>query len=200
MTRLHRLGILAGACALAAACSLAPAPRPVAVYRLPPPDLPGLATRQALALKIALPTTPAGLEGRRIPVTRDGLRIAALAGARLEAPLPQLLRERLAEALRRDGRIAWVLGGEAIAAADLELAASVREFVVDLRGRPTASVRLEATLVALAGRRILAQRAFAARAEAAGERPDQLVTALAAALDQLALELAGWVEEAAARG
>lgn len=182
-----------GLTALLPACTLVPSGGEVALYQLPGSEVPAGSPTLDLTLKIMTPEGSDAFGSRRMLVTEDGISLHGLPGARWASPVRSLLRERLVESLRRDGRIAGVVDDTTGVRSDLELHTTVRDFTGDFTGPPAAHIRLDATLTDPAKRQSVAAREFEIRVPAAGRSPAGLTAAFGEATDRLALELADWI-------
>ena len=183
------------ACAAMPACSLLPAPSPVDVYPLPStlPGQPAALPALALSLRVTRPAASALLAGQRLLVQPDGERISYYKGAQWSEPVPVLLRNRLLDALRADGRIATLSSDERILQADFELDGELRAFQSVYRdGRPEVQLRLDLRLVRTASQRIVASRRLELAQAVSSNALPQVVQAFGAASDRLAREAAGW--------
>ncbi|THF63753.1 ABC transporter [Pseudothauera nasutitermitis] len=188
------------ASALLTACSVLPRAEPIDLYLLP-----ASATAAAeadpvdFALRINRPESSRHLAGQRIVVQPEGDRVSIYKGASWSDPAPVLVRNRLLDAFRADGRIAALSSDERALYADLELDSDLRAFQSEYRdGTPEAVIRLDVRLVAPATRRILASRSFEVRQPAAGTGVPEVVRAFGEAGDALSARLVSWTLEQAA--
>lgn len=115
VSSLNRIAARAGLVAvivLASACSVLPRPEPVDTYLLPGAPASRMAAQgqeeQALpvSLRVSRPVAGTQLSGQRILVVPDANRVSVYKGANWSEPVPVLLRDRIVEAFRSDGRIA----------------------------------------------------------------------------------------------
>ena len=194
----RRILLLQGlaACAMLPACSLLPSPSPVDVYQLPtdPPRQAAASSPQLpLSLRVTRPAASALLAGQRLLVQPDADRISYYKGAQWSEPVPVLLRNRLLDALRADGRIATLSSDERILQADFELDGELRAFQSVYRdGIPEVRLIIELRLVRTASQRIIASHRFQLTQAASGTALPAVVQAFGAASDRLALEVAQW--------
>lgn len=188
---------LLGTCALAAllgACSILPKAETPDIYRLPAQQQPAHAS-PALnwSLRVATPAASQVLDSNRIAVLPRGDLLSVYQGARWSDGAPQLVRDRLLDAFRADGRIQALSSDEVNLQADLELGGDLRAFQSEYQGQQvSAVVVLEARLVQSATRRIIATRRFEVRQPSSGTQVPQVVTAFGQATDRLAAEVVGW--------
>ncbi len=199
------VGLVAlGAVLLLPACTILPKPEPLEVYLLPAiAPVSASATKAApWSLRVARPAAGVHLSGQRIVVVPADNRVSVYKGAGWSDPAPVLVRNRLLDAFRADGRVAALSSDDKQLQADFELDSDLRAFQSEYRdGRAEAVVRLDARLVHTATRRIVASRSFALRAPATDTAVPAVVQAFGAAADRLAAEVVEWTvrEGAAAR-
>ena len=184
-----------GAALLLPACTILPKAEPLDVYLLPASAaVPATATQVApWALRIARPAAGVHLSGQRIAVVPEDNRVSVYKGAGWSDPAPVLVRNRLLDAFRVDGRVAALSSDDRQLQADFELDSDLRAFQSEYRdGRAEAVLRLDARLVHTATRRIVASRSFALRAPATDTAVPAVVQAFGAAADRLAAEVVEW--------
>uniref|UniRef100_UPI00145EE503 ABC-type transport auxiliary lipoprotein family protein n=1 Tax=Aromatoleum evansii TaxID=59406 RepID=UPI00145EE503 len=151
------------------------------------------ATPLPVSLRVAKPASGVHLAGQRIVVMPQNNQVSVYQGASWSEPAPVLLRDRLIDALRADGRIAALSSDEARLQADYEIVSDLRAFQSEYRGGvPEAVVRLDARLVERESRRILASRIFNSGERAASSDVPAVVNALGVASTRLATDLARW--------
>lgn len=179
---------------LLAACSVLPRPEPVDTYRLPPAEW-RKAEQAALpvSLRIARPVAGASLSGQRIVVVPEASRMSVYKGANWSEPAPVLVRERIIDAFRADGRITALSSDELRLQADYEIASDLLAFQSEYRdGGPEVVVRLDARLVRRDNRRIVASRQFEARHRPAAAEVPQVVESFGHASAKVAEEVVEW--------
>ncbi|MBD5804232.1 hypothetical protein AZOA_36750 [Azoarcus sp. Aa7] len=190
-----RCAVVLAATLLLSACSVLPKAEPVDTYLLPgaPECTPTAGAPLAVSLRVAKPASGVHLAGQRIVVMPQNNQVSVYQGASWSEPAPVLVRDRLIDALRADGRIAALSSDEARLQADYEIVSDLRAFQSEYRGGvPEAVVRLDARLVEREGRRILASRTFEAGARASAAHVPAVVNAFGEASTRLASELAAW--------
>lgn len=176
------------------ACSVLPRPEPVDVYRLPPAQWSSSAAEALpLSLRIGRPSASAALAGVRLVVIPDGDRLSIYQGASWTDPAPVLVRERLLEAFRADGRIAALSSDEFRLQADYEIVSDLLAFHSEYhQGRPEVVVTLEVRLVRSMGRRIVASRQFSLREPAPGKEVEDIVSGLGQISTALSAQVVHW--------
>ncbi|MBX6317736.1 ABC-type transport auxiliary lipoprotein family protein [Pigmentiphaga sp.] len=196
MIPVRRAGRLAAIAALSwiAACSVLPERRAVDVYRLPSALTPPPASTNGRGtLRVTMPNTTYRLENPRIAVIAEANRISSYAGARWADIPPVMMRDRLTEALRANGRFQNVTTSDSNVQAELELDTDLRAFHSEYRGgEPYAVIALQAHLVAPASRRIVASRAFEVSERSDGTGVPFVVDAFGRAADAVARQVADW--------
>lgn len=187
---------------LASACTLLPEQKTVDIYRLPSAQAAAspAGKAQAWSLRIRSPHANAVLDSARIAVIVQGDQISTYGGARWTDAPPTLVRGRLAQAFRLDGRVASVSTTDSNVRADLELDSDLRAFQSEYRGGvPHAVVSLDARLISTSTRRVVASRSFEIAQPAGGVEVPAVVSAFGLATDALAAQVVQWaVEQGAA--
>ena len=106
---------------------------------------------------------------------------------------PSLLRDRLIDTFRADGRVMAVSNDDTNLHADRELDGQLRSFQSEYEnGAPVAVVRYDAQLVDAADHRILATKNFEVREPAASKDVPHVVAAFGRASDALAADVVAW--------
>ncbi|MDR2925809.1 MAG: ABC-type transport auxiliary lipoprotein family protein [Azoarcus sp.] len=181
-----------------AACSILPAPEPVDIYLLPASASAPARADKALrhwSLRIARPDSNGQLLGQRILVIPEPNRVSVYKGATWHEPAAILVRNRLFDAFRSDGRVNALSTEEMRTFADYELGSELGAFHSEYRqdGQPPeAIIRLDARLIDTTSRRIVASRAFETREAAADQSILTVVAAFGRAADRLSAELVSW--------
>lgn len=179
---------------LLGACSILPQGQESTVYRLPAgAPVTARAATVDWALQVNRPQATPLLDSTRIAVLPEGDRISAYQGVRWDDRGTTLLRDRLIDTFRADGRIPAVSSDESRLATDLVLAGDLRAFQGEYRaGKVEVRILLEARLVDSASRRMLASRRFEVREATTGATPDLVVSAFGVAADRLSHEVLEW--------
>ena len=194
MKRIIPLGLLLAG-SLLGACSILPESEELVVYRLPASIPPSHVQAQAVdwSLQVNRPQASQTLDSTRIAVVPEGDRLSAYKGVRWSDRAPLLVRDRLVDAFRADGRVQAVSSDDNRLQADLELAGDLRAFESEYRsGAPEAYVLLDARLVQRETRRIVASQRFEVREPASGTSPEHVVAAFGKASDTLSSEVLEW--------
>jgi cholesterol transport system auxiliary component len=122
---------------LLSACSILPESRPSDTYRLPTalsvPDRAAPQRNGIGSIRVLRPTSGNQLSGRRISVVPDDLRISVYANAAWTDTVPELLRERLADALRTSARFDAVSTDQHSLRAEFEINTDLRSFQSEYR-------------------------------------------------------------------
>ncbi|MNQ57272.1 hypothetical protein D3C85_714200 [compost metagenome] len=179
---------------LLGACSILPKGEELMVYQLP---VTGAASARGAevdwALQINKPLASPLLDSTRIAVLPEGDRISAYQGVRWDDRGTLLLRDRLIDAFRADGRVGAVSSDDSRLTTDLVLAGDLRAFQGEYRaGRVEVHILLEARLVRSDTRRMLASQRFDLRETAGGTAPAQVVAAFGLAADRLSAQVLDW--------
>jgi cholesterol transport system auxiliary component len=144
-------------------------------------------------LQINKPLASPLLDSTRIAVLPEDDRISAYQGVRWDDRGTLLLRDRLIDAFRADGRVGAVSSDDSRLATDLVLAGDLRAFQGEYRaGRVEVHILLEARLVQSGTRRMLASQRFEVREAAGGTAPAQVVAAFGLAADRLSAQVLDW--------
>lgn len=178
------------------ACSILPKAEAPQIYLLPSSTTEAAPHSSVLpqSLRIVTPHAPRALDNNRIAVVPKDNVITSYQGARWSDRAPRLLRDRLLDAFRTNGRFAALSSDEAQLQSDLELAGDLRTFQTEyVQGAPVVVIRYEGQLVSGRSRKILATRRFDIRQPVAGKEVPQVVTAFGQATDQLAAQVIAWV-------
>lgn len=192
-----RIVLLAAAALWLSACSVLPRAEPVDVFTLPPLPAPA-ATRSAatlpLTVRVARPVGSVRLDGKALLVVPAANRLSVYKGARWSDAVPELVRARLLEALRVDGRIAALSSDQFRLAADYELSSDLLAFQAEYVGDEAveAVFSLNVRLVRREGRRIVAMREFSVRQPVAGTAVEAVVAAFGDGSAQLSAEVVDW--------
>ena len=200
--KLLRWGLMAPLLAgLLAGCSVLPKSAPVELYQLPsalpqPAVGTGGSAQRPESLRVTRPAAGTLLAGQRIIVLPAGDQVSHYKGAQWSEPAPLLLRNRLLDALRSDGRIAQLSSDDRMLQADFELDGELRAFQsIYQDGLPQVLPRLELRLVRTATQRVVASHRFEQRQPATGSALPAVVSAFGQASDRLALQVADWSVE-----
>ena len=184
------LGLLLGG------CSILPKVETPNVYLLPTRAAPATPHHPLLqeSLRIATPQAARVLDSARIAVLPEGNVITSYQGARWSDRAPRLLRDRLVDAFRTDGRFTAVSSDDTNLHADLQLTGDLGAFQSEyVQGAPVVVIRYDAQLVQGRSQKIVATHRFDIRQPVTGKDVPQVVTAFGQATDQLAAQVIAWV-------
>jgi cholesterol transport system auxiliary component len=182
------------AIALLTACSVLPKAESPDIYRLPATPLPHAnAPRVGWSLRIDTPMAERMIDSSRIAVLPQGDVISVYKGARWSDTATTLLRNRLIDAFRDDGRIAALSSDDNSLQADYSLAGDLRAFESEYQGaQPVVVIRFDARLVQTNGLRIVTTHRFEITQPVGGTTVPQVVAAFGRASDALATQLVAW--------
>lgn len=190
------LGVLLGG------CTILPKSEAPNIYLLPATPVAASAHQAVLqeSLRIVTPQAARALDSSHIAVLPQDNVITSYAGVRWSDRAPRLLRDRLLDAFRTDGRFAALSSDEAQLQADLELTGDLRSFQSEyVQGEPVVVVRYDAQLVQGRSQKIVATHRFDIRQPVAGKEVPQVVIAFGQATDQLAAQVISWVTATATK-
>ena len=182
------------AATLLVACSVLPKAESPDIYRLPATPLPhAQAAPAGWSLRIGTPQAERMIDSSRIAVMPQGDVVSVYKGARWSDNATTLLRNRLIDAFRDDGRASSVSDDDNALPADYALAGDLRAFQSEYRdGAPVVVIRFDARLVQTSGLRVIATRRFDVTQPIGGTAVPQVVAAFGQASDALATQLVAW--------
>lgn len=180
-----------------AACSILPKAESPSIYRLPSAHLPQAQSKpMTWSLRIDTPQAEQMIDSARIAVLPEGDVISVYQGARWSDRAPVLLRNRLLDAFRDDGRIAALSSDDANLQADYALTGDLRSFQSEYQdGQPVIVIRYNARMVRTNNLRIVAARSFEIREPVNGRAVPQVVSAFGKACDTLSNQVVAWAEQ-----
>jgi len=180
--------------ALLAACSILPKAESPDIYRLPSTPLPhDSAPGVNWSLRVDTPNAERMIDSSRIAVLPQGNVVSVYQGARWSDTGTTLLRNRIIDGFRDNGRIAGLSSDESSLQADYSLAGDLRSFQsVYENGQPVVVIRFDARLVRNSGLRIVASHRFDITQPVGGTSVPQVVAAFGQASDALAAQLVNW--------
>ncbi|MEE4608858.1 MAG: ABC-type transport auxiliary lipoprotein family protein [Desulfobacteraceae bacterium] len=195
--RITVIVVLAALIGALSACSLIGRREPLKIYVLPAAALPAADLDPLpLTLRIDTPQANRALYGSRIVVMPTTHQLSAYQGARWGDNAPSLLRDRLVEAFRQNGRLAAVVDAGDRVSADFDLVSDLGAFQSEyVQGKPQAVIRLDVRLIDSGRQRVLAARRFEVRETSANESVDAVVEAFGRAADDLSRQLVDWTLE-----
>lgn len=180
---------------LLGACTILPASPELQVYLLPAQPAPALSNGQKVdaSLRVIQPNTSQFLNSSRIAVQIQGEEIAVYKDSRWSDPAPVLLRNRLIQEFRADGRMQGISSDDDSLQADYELGGDLSAFQGIYRtGDSEVLIRFDAHLVRTADRRIIASRSFEIRQPIRGTPMNDIAQAFGQASDRLASQVLQW--------
>ena len=182
------------AIALLSACSVLPRAKSRDLSRLPATPLAhASAPPVGWSLRIDTPLAERMIDSSRITVLPQPDVVSVYKGARWSDSATTLLRNRLIDAFRDDGRIAALSSDDNGLQADYSLSGDLRAFQSEYQGtQPVVVIRFDARLVQNNGLRIVATHRFEITQPVAGTAVPQVVTAFGQATDALANQLVAW--------
>lgn len=188
--------VLAAALSLLSACTVLPPAEPVDVYVLPAPRDLALNAHGAglpVSLRIAQPASGSRLAGKRIIVMPDDRRMSVYKGANWSDPAPLLLRNRLIDVFRADGRVAALAGHDHALQTDYTIHSDLLAFQSEYRnGYPEVVIRIDACLVQAKGNVIVDSRRFEVSSRPASVELPDVVDSFGDASTRLATALVEW--------
>jgi cholesterol transport system auxiliary component len=186
--------------ALLSACSILPKAESPHVYTLPaaPGGRPAAPAQATWALRITAPSAPRALDNSRIAVMPGANTITVYAASRWADNVPNLFRDRLADAFRDSGRVPAISTDDANLAADYELGGNLAAFQTEyVDAKPTVVIRYDATLAGTRRHQIVASRRFEVAEPVDGKEVPQVVEAFGRAMNRLSGEVVGWTTQSA---
>ena len=197
MTNIALRALLLAIALATAACSVLPKAESPDIYRLPAAPLPqAQASAVHWSLRVDTPQAERMLDSARIAVFPQGDMVSVYKGARWSDRVTVLLRNRLLEGFRNDGRVAALSSDDTNLQADYVLSADLTAFQSEYRGKePMVVLRYDARLVRNNGLKIVAARRFEVTQPVHGTAVPQVVAAFGQAGDALAAQVVGWTLE-----
>jgi len=182
-------------CLPLAACTVLPQ-RPVSqVWLLPAqPGAPAGGQTINRSLRVMQPNTSQFINSSRIAVQPQGAEITVYSGSRWSDSVPVLVRNRLTQELRTDGRFVSVSSDEDNLQADFELGGDLSSFQGVYSGKKgEVLIQFDARLVQTSDRRVIASQRFVIRQPISGSSMNEVVEAFGLASDRLAADILRWL-------
>lgn len=195
MIRKLALSIASLSATLLCACSILPAPSQVNVYQLPPTTFKEAinSPSKSWALRINKPNSNAQINSPRIIVIPEPNLVSSYEGARWSDSAPTIVRNRIINAFITDGRIKSISADDRSLYADFEIDSYLQSFQTEyIAGTPKVVIRLDAQLVNVASRKIIANRRFEIIQDTSGVKVPQIVVAFGEASNKLTSQLIDW--------
>ncbi len=169
----------------------------------PPPDLYTLTPKSTYSadlptvtwqLAIEVPVAAESLNNSRIALRHDPLSLLYYKGARWTERAPVMVQTLLIESFENSGKIVAVARKATDIRADYVLKTDLREFQAeyDAGGAPVAHVRLNAKLVVMPKRAIIASETFESSVRAEGSNVSQVIAAFDLALGRTLKQIVEW--------
>ncbi|WP_145483798.1 ABC-type transport auxiliary lipoprotein family protein [Yersinia aldovae] len=181
--------------ALLSACTILPSAPISQVYLLPAQTATVTPRAQTVdwSLRVSQPATNQFINSTRMAVQPQGQEIAVYKASRWSDSAPILLRNRLIQEFRADGRVRAVSSDDDSLQADVELSGDLSAFQgVYSSDNSLVLIRFDARLVRISDRRIIATRQFEIRQPIKGTEMNEVVRAFGVASDQLAAQVLNW--------
>lgn len=186
---------LLGIALLSVGCSVLPRAKSPESYRLPQTSL--LHTNAppvAWSLRIETPRAEHTIDSNRIAVLPEGDVVSVYQDARWSDNATTLLRNRLVDGFRDDGRVGALMTDDDALPTDYELDGELRAFQSEYQGgAPNIVVRYNARLVERRSLRIVAARSFDVRQPVGGIAVPSVVVAFGQTCDTLSRQIVEWV-------
>lgn len=153
------------------------------------------------SLRVNTPNTSQFLSTSRIAVQPKGEEIQVYQGARWSDPLPTLLRNRLIQQFRADGRIIGVSSDIDSLSAKFELGGDLLAYqgVYNTIGEPEVLIRLDVRLIQTSSRNIIASHRFEIQQPITSSKMSEIVQSFGLASDRLSEQVLAWTLEQANR-
>lgn len=178
---------------LLAGCSILPKSEPLDIYLLPATSLSSQDSSVDWSLRVSTPSSGQLLDGARIVVLPDASRVNAYQGVRWSEPTPELLRNRLLDGFRDDGRIQALSSDKQNLSADLNLVSSLRRFHSQYQdGGVVVQIQLDAQLVNVREQNIVASRRFNVTQLSDSNQIESVIRAFGEAADELTRQVVSW--------
>jgi cholesterol transport system auxiliary component len=192
----RRLMPLAAALAATGCARLFVAPPPKYLFRLTPKSTyPANLPHVGAQLLIDLPIAPAALDRRRIALSKSPISLDYFSDAEWTDQVTALVQSALVTSFEISGTITAIDRESLGLRADFILSSTIRHFeaVYDAgRGPPSAWVAIDARLVAMPQRQIIARALFEKRMPAAADALPEVIAAFDDALGAVMKEIVAW--------
>ena len=182
-------------CLPLAACTVLPKTPVSQVWLLPAqPGTPASGQTINRSLRVVQPSASQFINSWRIAVQPQDAEITVYSGSRWSDSVPVLVRKRLTQALRTDGRFLSVSSDVDNLQADFELGGDLSSFQGVYRGKKgEVLIEFDARLVQTSDRRVIASQHFVIRQPIKGNSMNEVVEAFGLASDRLSAEILRWL-------
>ncbi|NSM79820.1 ABC-type transport auxiliary lipoprotein family protein, partial [Klebsiella variicola] len=144
--------------------------------------------------RVMQPSTSQFINSSRIAVQPQGAEITVYSGSRWSDSVPVLVRNRLTQELRTDGRFISVSSDEDNLQADFELGGDLSSFQGVYNGnKGEVLIQFDTHLVQTSNRRVIASQRFVIRQPISGSSMNEVVEAFGLASDRLAADILRWL-------
>lgn len=183
-------------------CSVLPETEMLRMFTLPAHSHSTSAAGELLPVELRVRTfqTNRMLASSRIVVVPEGNEVTVYRGVRWTDPSPVLLRDRLLEAFKNDGRLEAVYSEENRLQADMELAGVLNAFQSEyVDGEVQVRIQADLRLTDAGGRQLIAHRRFEVREQSRDKSVEQVVASFGRAGDVLSQQVLDWALREAAQ-
>ncbi|MFZ0695119.1 MAG: ABC-type transport auxiliary lipoprotein family protein [Alphaproteobacteria bacterium] len=200
LSRRRLLEVLAAAPLVLSGCSsLVPGQGPPPnLYRLTPkPEIPDALPKVDWQLEVAVPNAPASLDSTRVALLHDPSQFEYYARANWVDRVPLLIQSMLIEFFESSGKILSVGRDSSDVHPDYVLNTELRDFQMEYfpGPLPSAHVGINARLISVRQRSIIASRRFDELAPASADRIDAIVAAFNISLGKALDAIIAWTIE-----
>jgi cholesterol transport system auxiliary component len=168
------------------------------LYQLPSSSITNTAGTDKLpwTLRVSTPFGSRIADSQRVMIVNEDNRISAYKGVRWSDSASVLVRNRLTNAFRADGRLSTISRDNTDLLPDLELDGELGAFQVEyIEGKPAVIIRMYATLVQPARYKAIAANGFEVMQPVEGKGMPDVIKAFGKASDRLGGEIVGWTVE-----
>ena len=190
-----RRSVLMGmsALALSGCSSIVPTPQQPQLYLLNPNLMPPAGPPVRWRLSVATPDASAALDNTRIALVRTPTTMDYYANAAWQDRVPLMIQRLLIRAFESSGRILSVDRDTAGIESDYVLDTEIRDFAAHYEGgNPAVQVTIQAKMITMPVRDIVATFTANQRSEASANTVDAVVTAFNTATAAAITQIVGW--------
>lgn len=187
--------MLVGVIAWLTSCSLLPETEMLRLFALPTLSNPSPGQGEVLPVQLRIRSFQSNrmLASSRIVVVPQENELTVYRGARWSDPAPVLLRNRLLEAFKSNGRVQAVYSEENRLQADMELSGVLTAFQSEYSdGEVQVRIQVDLHLTDAGGRRLIAHRRFDVREPSRNQDMEEVVVSFGRAGDVLSQQVLDW--------